>query len=60
MAQLQYRASDAEGQILEGTIEAAEVSAAVARLQDRGLIPLRVAEPAAKRSGLASISLAER
>jgi general secretion pathway protein F len=57
MAQFQYRATDAEGQILEGTIEAAEVSAAVARLQDRGLIPLRVAEPAAKRSGLASISL---
>jgi type II secretion system protein F len=57
MAQFQYRATDAEGQILEGTIEAAEVSAAVTRLQDRGLIPLKVAEPAAKRSGLASISL---
>jgi general secretion pathway protein F len=57
MAQFQYRAADGEGQILEGTIEAAEVSAAVARLQDRGLIPLKVAEPDAKRSGLASISL---
>jgi general secretion pathway protein F len=57
MAQFQYRATDAEGQILEGTIEAAEVSAAVARLQDRGLIPLKVASPAAKGSGLASISL---
>jgi len=57
MAQFQYRATDGEGQILEGTIEAAEVSAAVARLQDRGLIALKVAEPAAKRSGLASISL---
>jgi type II secretion system protein F len=57
MAQFQYRAADGEGQILEGTIEAAEVSAAVARLQDRGLIPLTVGEPAAKRSGLASISL---
>src|SRR5690606_12509641 len=57
MAQFQYRASDAEGQILEGVIEAAERSAAVARLQDRGLIPLRVAEPTAKGSGLASISL---
>ena len=57
MAQFQYRASDAEGKILEGVIEAAERNAAVARLQDRGLIPLRVAEPAAQRSGLASISL---
>ncbi|HEY8515007.1 MAG TPA: type II secretion system inner membrane protein GspF [Candidatus Binatia bacterium] len=57
MAQFQYRATDAEGKILEGVIEAAERSIAVARLQDRGLIPLRVAEPAAERSGIASISL---
>jgi general secretion pathway protein F len=57
MAQFQYRATDAEGKILEGMIEATERNAAVARLQDRGLIPLRVAEPDAKRSGLASISL---
>lgn len=57
MATYQYRATDADGQILEGTIEAAEVGAAVARLQDRGLIPLRVSEPSPARSGLASISL---
>jgi len=57
MAQFQYRATDAEGKILEGVIEAAERNVAVARLQDRGLIPLRVAEPAAQRSGIASISL---
>ena len=57
MAQFQYRATDAEGKILEGIIEAAERNVAVARLQDRGLIPLRVAEPDAKRSGIASISL---
>lgn len=57
MAQFQYRATDAEGKILEGIIEAAERNAAVARLQDRGLIPLRVAEPAAERGGIASISL---
>jgi len=57
MAQFQYRATDAEGKILEGVIDAAERSVAVARLQDRGLIPLRVAEPTAKKSGLASISL---
>jgi len=57
MAQFQYRATDAEGKILEGMIEATERNGAVARLQDRGLIPLKVAEPDAKRSGLASISL---
>ena len=57
MAQFQYRAADGEGRVLEGLIEAAEVSGAVARLQERGLIPLRVAAPAPKRSGLASISL---
>lgn len=57
MAQFQYRATDAEGKILEGLIEATERNLAVARLQDRGLIPLRVAEPTAEKSGLASISL---
>lgn len=57
MAQFQYRATDAEGKILEGVIDAAERNVAVARLQDRGLIPLRVAEPTAEKSGLASISL---
>ena len=57
MAQFQYRATDAEGKILEGVIDAAERSIAVARLQDRGLIPLKVAEPTAQKSGLASISL---
>jgi general secretion pathway protein F len=57
MAQFQYRAADGEGKVLEGLIEAAEVSIAVSRLQERGLVPLRVAEPAPQRSGLASISL---
>ena len=57
MAQFQYRAADGDGKILEGTIEAGEASSAVARLQDRGLVPLRVAEAGAKRTGLASISL---
>lgn len=57
MAQFQYRAADGDGKILEGTIEAGEVAAAIARLRDRGLIPLRVAEGAAKRSGLGSIAL---
>lgn len=59
MAQFQYRAADGEGKVLEGMIEAAEVSAAVSRLQERGLVPLRVAEPSPERSGLASLSLPE-
>jgi general secretion pathway protein F len=57
MAQFQYRAADGDGKILEGTIDAGEVAAAVARLRDRGLIPLRVAEAGPARTGLASISL---
>ncbi len=59
MAQFQYRAADGEGKVLEGMIEAAEVQMAVSRLQERGLTPLRVAEPAPERSGLASLSLPE-
>jgi general secretion pathway protein F len=42
MAQFQYRAVDPEGKVVEGTLEAAEAPVAVARLQDRGLIPLNV------------------
>jgi len=52
--QFQYRATDAQGKIVEGTLEAPEQRVAVARLQDRGLIPLRVGEGAAgaKSSGM--------
>jgi type II secretion system protein F len=42
LAQFQYRAADPEGKVVEGTIEAAEAAAVVARLQDRGLIPIRI------------------
>jgi general secretion pathway protein F len=42
LAQFQFRAADAEGKVVEGMIEAAESAAVVARLQDRGLIPIRV------------------
>jgi len=42
LAQFQFRAADAEGKVIEGMIEAAESAAVVARLQDRGLIPIRV------------------
>ena len=49
--------ADGEGKILEGMIEATEVAGAVSRLQERGLVPLRVATPGPQRTGLASISL---
>jgi general secretion pathway protein F len=42
LAQFQYRASDPQGKVVEGTIEAAEVAGVVARLHDRGLIPIRI------------------
>jgi general secretion pathway protein F len=42
LAHFQYRAADPEGKVVEGTIEAAEAGLVVARLQDRGLIPIRV------------------
>ncbi|TMA69967.1 MAG: type II secretion system F family protein, partial [Deltaproteobacteria bacterium] len=42
MAQFQYRAADPQGKIVEGTIEAAEEGGVVARLHDRGLIPIRI------------------
>jgi general secretion pathway protein F len=42
VAQFQYRAVDPQGKVVEGTIEAAEVPAVVARLHDRGLIPINI------------------
>jgi general secretion pathway protein F len=42
LAQFQFRAADAEGKVVEGMIEAAESAAVIARLQDRGLIPIRI------------------
>jgi general secretion pathway protein F len=42
LAQFQYRAVDAQGKLVEGTIEAAEVPVVVSRLHDRGLIPLTI------------------
>ena len=43
MAQFQYRAVDPQGKVVEGTIEAGEVPGVVARLHDRGLIPITIA-----------------
>ena len=48
MAQFQFRAADAEGKVVEGMIEAAESAAVIARLHDRGLIPIRVGVAAGK------------
>jgi type II secretion system protein F len=42
VAQFQYRAVDPQGKVVEGTIEAAEVPVVVARLHDRGLLPINI------------------
>ena len=42
MAQFQYRATDYTGKIVEGSMEAGEERSVVARLQERGLIPIRI------------------
>jgi general secretion pathway protein F len=42
LAQFEYRAVDPQGKVVEGTIEAAEVPVVVARLHDRGLIPITI------------------
>jgi general secretion pathway protein F len=50
MPQFRYRATDHEGRIVEGTIDAGEVGVVVARLHDRGLIPLRIGASEAEAS----------
>jgi len=57
LAQFQYRAADPQGKIVEGTIEAAEAAAVVGRLQDRGLLPIRVGPPSERRARTARLSL---
>ena len=42
MAQYQYRATDYQGKIVEGSMEAGEERSVVMRLQERGLIPIRI------------------
>jgi len=64
MPQFRYRATDHEGRIVEGTIDAGEVGVVVARLHDRGLIPLRIgaseSEASPRSFGLALPRLALR
>ena len=54
MAQFRYRAADREGRVVEGTVDAAEVGVVVARLHDRGLIPLQIGGLGASAASRAS------
>ncbi len=60
MAQFQFRAADAEGKVIEGMIEAGESAAVVARLQDRGLIPIRIGAIAAGKAPTRATVLGRR
>ena len=57
MAQFQYRAVDPQGKVVEGTIDAAEVPAVVARLHDRGLIPITIASGDGARPRQARVAI---
>lgn len=50
MGSFQYRAADAQGKVVEGTLEAPEAAGVVAKLQERGLIPIRVSRAGAGRA----------
>ena len=54
VGQYQYKAADAEGKVVEGTMDAAEQAAVVARLQDRGLIPIRIAVAGQRKASAGS------
>src|SRR5689334_24141887 len=47
MAQFQYRATDFQGKIVEGSMEAGEERSVVQRLREKGLIPIRIGAGAA-------------
>jgi len=57
VAQFQYRAVDPQGKVVEGTIDAAEVPAVVARLHDRGLIPITIASGDGARPRQARVAI---
>jgi general secretion pathway protein F len=42
MAQYQYRATDFQGKIVEGSMEAGEERSVVQRLRERGLVPIKI------------------
>jgi len=64
MAQYQYRATDYQGKIVEGAMEAGEERSVILRLQERGLIPIRIgaggAVAAPTRSAIALPSFGSR
>jgi general secretion pathway protein F len=60
LAQFQYRAADPEGKVVAGTIEASEVAGVVARLQDRGLIPIKIGAPGSGKTKAGSTATTSR
>jgi general secretion pathway protein F len=51
MAQFQYRATDFQGKIVEGSMEAGEERSVVQRLRERGLIPIKIGAGGAAQAG---------
>ena len=60
MAQFRYKAATNAGEISEGEIEARDESAALARLQSFGLIPIRIVKDSAATGGPSRASLFSR
>ncbi len=51
MAEYSYRASDFQGKIVEGSIEASEERSVVERLRERGLVPIKIGVASAGGTG---------
>jgi len=58
MAQFQYRATDFQGKIVEGSMEAGEERSVVQRLREKGLIPIRIGAGASAAPRAAGKALA--
>jgi len=57
MAQFQYRATDFQGKIVEGSMEAGEERSVVQRLREKGLIPIRIGAGSAAPRAAKAVSL---
>src|SRR6185295_6923958 len=57
MAQFQYRATDFQGKIVEGSMEAGEERSVVQRLREKGLIPIRIGAGAGAPRAAKTVSL---
>jgi general secretion pathway protein F len=57
MAHYQYRATDFQGKIVEGSMDAGEERAVVQRLREKGLIPIRIGVGAAAPRQARTVSL---